>query len=629
MQYRLVVALLNVYFLYARAQPDVQTYFNLDEAAHATKTQTLKSSGYRILSLSSYGTPADIKYAAVWVKREGNHQIMISSADIKTYKKWLAKGKSRGYASTHVSATGPAKKAVFAGVMEKADVGKWSQECGLAKPENLHPARDFSRVVKDFSTYGTPNNRRYCVLVHENMGNAKETIFYNTNGPEDFAAIYNSELKKPIWRPAHLFVADDKHITPHFTDDWVGEWKAATDLTADELDAEIKLRQQGRLRPIHIDGAGTGKDTRFTVIFAETDVPEARKWTVTGKEGEQAMTERLDSIMQAWMKKNGVRQAQFAAAVKGEIILERSYTWAESNRAIVEPDDIFFVVSLSKMFTHAAVYNLIQAGKLDYSTRVYDVLGYKQAKDPRALSTTVSQLLDHSAGFDRSMSPDIGFQFREVSESFHNNKRPANLCDMIEFQLTKTLDFEPGSRSSYSNYGTMLLGYLITNITKQPYLDFLKENVLEGLDVRIYETAAEKHANDRIIQETRFSGLDATHPQSLQKVPYIFGGDGSIKEEVAPSFGLAASASTIARFIGRYAVWGTGEREVGNRQGGLPAARAMAVSEASGIDWAVTFNTQDFVTNKETTVLRDRLLKPLFSEPKSCFSWLRRFCAGV
>ncbi|TDZ24109.1 Protein flp [Colletotrichum orbiculare MAFF 240422] len=640
MHFRLSLGVLALFFLYSvtlsapTALPDVQTYYDLDDAAHKIKSQTLKDSGYRIISLSSYGTPPSNKYAAVWVKQEGNDFVTISGADIKSYQKWIKTWKSKGYAPTHVSASGPAKGAIYAAVMEKAQVGKWKQQCGLKDPEDLHQTSNIQWLVKDYSTYGTPDNRRYCVLVHENIGNAMETIFYETEGPADFAEIYEAELKKTFWRPAHLFVAEDGNIAPHFAGNSVGKWEAKTGLTAEELGAEIEAKQrQGGLYPIHIDGGGSGQEARFAVIFAETYLPEERKWTVTGKEGDPDMTERLDSIMKTWMQKNGVRQAQVAAAEKSEIIFERSYTWAESNRAIVQPDDVFLLASLSKMFVHAAIYKLIQAGKLEFKTRVYQLLGYTQPKDPGALDTNIMHLLNHSTGYDRFISGDTGFQFRQASDLFHDNKRPADLRDMIEYQLTKKLDFKPGSKFSYSNYGSMLLQYVVSNITEQPFYDYLKENILEGLDVRVYETAAEKHANDRIIQDTRLTGLDALHPESSKEVSRVFGGDGSIREECAGAFGLAASASTIAKFIGTHAAWGTGERRAPlKRQGTLAGARTYAASETSGIDWAVTLNTRDFTTADEVATLRFKLLQPLFEEPKdpkSCFSWLRKFCAGA
>ena len=63
----------------------------------------------------------------------------------------------------------------------------------------------------------------------------------------------------------------------------------------------------------------------------------------------------------------------------------------------------------------------------------------------------------------------------------------------------------------------------------------------------------EKHANDRVVQESNFTGYDPTGPESTHLVPIPHRGDGSIKEEFTGAFSLAASASTIVRFIGKHA----------------------------------------------------------------------------
>ncbi|KAJ0160032.1 hypothetical protein CTA2_8729 [Colletotrichum tanaceti] len=518
---------------------------------------------------------------------------------------------------THIAAvTGPYLQANFAGVMEKKDVGKWKHQCNLKLPRDFHLEYGRNHLVRGYSTYGTFWKTRYCVLMHENVDNAMESIFYNLGYPKEFDLCYESELKKPLWRPAHLYYGNDNGLittrpsmTALFANDWVGKWEAMTDLGAEQLKTAINFHQrQGLLYPIHISGTGSGKKARFALILAETDVPEPRKWTVTGKEDYAGIAKRFDPVMQAWMQTNGVRQAQVAAAEKGNIMFERGYTWAESNRAIVQPDDVFMLASLSKIFTHAAVYSLLQAGKLEGSTRVYDLLGYKKAKDPRTLKTTIDHLVTHRTGLNRTKSGDLLRRFRLVSRRLYNNKRPASQRDMIEYQLTRRLDFEPGTEHVYSNYGAMLLGYVVSNITGQPYFEFLKENILKGADVRVYATAAEKHTHDRIIQESRLTGPDAAHPESLKEVPHIFGGDGFLKEECDATTSLAASASTVAKFIGYNAVWGIGGRRVEGRGGSLSGARAFAKSRRSGLDWAITINTRDFVRDNEAAISEEDVL---------------------
>lgn len=598
----------------------VQTYYNLNGTALDDKVNTLSADGYSVISLSAYGTPPEVNYAAIWAQSGGTPFEVIYDADEATYNAWFESWKSKGYVSTHIAVTGPADSAVYAGVMEDLDVTNWAQECGMTSPYAYdNTTNGIDMFVKSFSMYGSPSDRRYCILGHENIGRQQSTIFYSTTTyPIDYPTIYKSEIAKRFWRPSRLFVSDDHIITPQFVDTEVGRWVAKDGLTANKLSAEIASQGEQGLFPIDLHGGGSGDEAYFTVIFAEHSVPEARKWTATGPVNgfldNEATTTAFDDTMRTWMQKNGVRQAQIGIALNGSTIAERSYTWAESNRAVVEPDDVFLLASVSKIFAYAAINNLLEAGDLELSTLVYPLLGYQPA-DARANNITVDHLLRHTAGYDRDRSGDVAFMFREVALSLFNGTRPATLRDMIEYQVLQTLDFEPGTDYSYSNYGIMLLGYLVTNVTGIPYLDYLQEHVLDGLDVQLYETAAEKHASDRIVQESKFTGYDPTTPETTRLVPGPYGGDGAIKEECASSFSLAASASTIARFIGKHAVLGTGGRAMyAQRDGSLSGARTFASSAQPEVDWALNLNTREFISDAEFDDLRFVKLPQVFSD---------------
>ncbi|KAM5374722.1 hypothetical protein ACJZ2D_006366 [Fusarium nematophilum] len=583
----------------------VETYYSVDGTTHAEKSKILTAAGYRIVSLSSYGSPDKASYAAIWLKEEGPSFETIHDADEDTYNAWLESWKAKGYVSTHVSATGPAGSATYAGVMENINVTTWVQSCDLENPWAFsNMTGSLSVVVKGFRMYGTPSDRRYCILAHENIGNEQQTIQYTTPSfPIDFPATFEAETSKRFWRPSKLFLSEDHVVTPSFVDTSVGKWSYAVDLTKEELKARIASEEEKGLYPIDIQGGGSSTSERYTAVFAELLSPRPRRWSVrgdvTGFEDNKAAGTEMDSIMRSFMVKNGVRQAQLAVALEGKVIAERSYTWAEDDRAVVEPDDTFLLASVSKMFVHAAVNWLVENQMLNLSTPVYGLLGYDEPADSRSSDITVQHLLDHEAGYDRGMSGDPSFMFREIANSLPSRGvQAATLRDVIEYVIQRPLDFTPGDYYAYSNYGPMLLSYVVTNVTGLPYMEFLQENILDGLDVKLYETAASKHVDDRIVQESKYTGQDPVHPQSEKLVPGPHGGDGAVKEECAGTFALAASASSLAKFVGSHAVWGTGGRVSSSRDGSLAGARAYVESRGY-VDWAVTLNTREYGPEEE------------------------------
>jgi CubicO group peptidase (beta-lactamase class C family) len=578
-------------------------FYNINGTEVEKKIAELKADGYRPTSLSIHGSLGDARYAGIWTKENGNAYETILGANKTVYDAWLNQWKASGYVSTHVSTTGLASNALFAGVMQEIpSIRNWVQECGLDNPYTYENATmGTPMTIKGVSMYGVPNERQYCILGHEDTDNHQQTVWYQTDSfMQDYKTLEADETSKRYWRPVYIDSTEDQVLTPIFDDTSVGQWAAFTDLTTSQLDSEIVTQKAKNMHPIHISGAGSA-ETRYVVIFAEQTTPLEREWhttgTVTGFDDNSGISNALDGVMQTFMKRNSVRQAQVAASVNGTVVASRAYTWAESDRAIVQPSDKFLLGSVSKAFTYAAIDHLVSTGRLNLSTPVYPLLGYNAPADVRSLEITIQHLLDHTAGYDRSISPDIGFIFTLVAQSL-NQSTPATLQQLIEYIYTRPLDFTPGDRSVYSNYGTMLLSYVITNLTGESYESYIEKNVLAELEVELYATAAELHKNDAIMQETKYTGVSALAPLSENKVSSTHGGDGSIKEEAIGAFGLKASAATISQFIGSHNAYGLGGRQEWTyRDGTVAGARAIAYS-LSELDWALTLNTREYVDER-------------------------------
>ncbi|CAH0033915.1 unnamed protein product [Clonostachys rhizophaga] len=570
------------------ARPTYEVYHSVNGAEHTARASLLKQQGYRIISLSAlppFGFD-EMDRPSRWRKASTQNPSKIGGRQAK------------GYVATHVSATGPAERAMFAGVMEQVSGAPfWALTCDLTNPYAFQNATvGHNMIVKSFRMYGTPQNRRYCVLGHENVGNVFNTVYYTTpSWGIDFKEVFQAELTKRFWRPSHLFVSGDHVITLIFTDTNIGSWASFASLSASALDAEISAQKTNGLHPIHVQGAGSGADTRFTAIFAETDLSEQHTWTakgpVDGFTNNEKAKSNMDSLFRQWMQRNGVRQAQFAVSKNGTIVTERSFTFAEPSRAQVEPDDKFLLGSVSKMFVNAAIVNLIQAGRLNYSTPAYPLLGFHQYADARTANITVQHLLEHRAGYDRDKSGDPAFQFRIVTLDLLQGSWAATIKDVIDWVIGRPLDFAPDASYAYSNYRTMVLSYIVEKVSGMEYLGFLQKNLLNGLDVELYKDGTAAHASDRISQETRVIGYDALHPLSTQRISGVYGGGGDIKKQTMGAFSLAGSASSIA-----ISAYGYGDRQMSRRDGSVNGARAWVQSDKE-LDWAVTLNTRDFLSD--------------------------------
>jgi CubicO group peptidase (beta-lactamase class C family) len=621
-----------------RGIPAWEFYYGATTAQHQTYFNQYSSTGYRIISLSTYGQPPNNVYAAVWVQRSGPSYWAIHNADVATYQSWFNSHASNGYVSTLITVTGPPSSAIYAGVMEQNGVTNWYQKCGLSQSDydtELNNAQTNQYILKSFTEYGDASDRQFCGIWYYNNQFDKYTTFVDESY-SDYQPTFNAETTKPYWRPAYLSVSEDHEISSEFVDTDVGSWVARHGMTGSDLQAEYETQKaQGRYI-IHLQGGGTGNNANFAALWAKQDISTPRSWsvvgTVTGFQENSAAETAADSLMENFMKTNGVRQAQFTIGKNGNILLQKAYSWAEDTRPTTAIDDIFLLASISKAFLEAAVQTLYNNNKLTPGTKVYPLLGYTKTPDARLQEITVDQLLNHEGGLNDTASGfDPAYSMRLIANAEDTNGAPASIQNIIDYVSHLTLDFDPGTGYAYSNYGYILLSYVVQHVTKTDYYTYLSQSVLQpgGYNVQKWVTEPSAHANARITQESKYTGLSALQPQSPDLVADIFGGDGQYKEDCFGEGALAASATTLVDFIHTHgsslplyshlfptffagwkltvmsftAVWGIGPRNPTNiagtgwywgRSGSSPGTSTYAQSQGNGLDWSVVVNTRDW-----------------------------------
>jgi len=535
-----------------------QFYYDTTAADHQTNFNKWSAAGYRMISLSVYGAPPNNKYAAVWVQRSGPAWVAIHQANAAAYQAWFDSNNAAGYVSTIVTVTGPANAPTYAGVMEKSGVSSWYQKCGLNPATfqtELVNGQNNRFVLKSFAEYGTAANQQYCGLWHVNTQFDKYTTFVRQTYAQ-YQVKFNSETTKPYWRPSYLAVSEDHHITATFTDTDIGTWVARHGLTASQLQSEYTTQKANGRYIIHLQGGGTGVNSNFAVIFADQDIPTPRTWraigNVAGFQNVATAQSNADAMMQAFMKKYGVRQAQLSVGKGGKILLERGYSWSEANRHSTLPTDVFLLASNSKMFLEATINTLIAKNTISLATKVYPFLGYTSTTDPRLQQITVDHLLTHYGGLNVSASGfDVTYSSRLVANTQNTGGAPATLKNVVDFMSKYKLDYNPGGGYAYSNYGYVLLSYLVEKATGVSYYDYMNTALLApgAYDVRKWNTPGTSHVNDPITHESKYVGAGALTPASNIEVAAIFGGDGMVKEAAYAAASLAASASTLVKFI--------------------------------------------------------------------------------
>jgi CubicO group peptidase (beta-lactamase class C family) len=208
-----------------------------------------------------------------------------------------------------------------------------------------------------------------------------------------------------------------------------------------------------------------------------------------------------------------VKEDQFSGAVlvtkNGKTILSEADGLADRERKIANSlNTKFRIGSMNKMFTAVSVLHLAQAGKIKLSEPFGKYIADYPNKDA-ASRVTIQQLLTHTGGTGDIFGPEFD----------QNRKNLRSLQDYVNLYGKRGLEFEPGSRWEYSNYGFLLLGVVVERVSKKSYYDYVRENVYVPAGMSSSGSLAEDETvADRSIGYTSFGG-SALHPNT-DTLPY-------------------------------------------------------------------------------------------------------------
>jgi CubicO group peptidase (beta-lactamase class C family) len=162
---------------------------------------------------------------------------------------------------------------------------------------------------------------------------------------------------------------------------------------------------------------------------------------------------------------------QFAGTVvirkNGKTVFSGAYGLADRERKIKnELNTQFRIGSMNKMFTAVAVLQLAQSGKIKLTAPVADYLtDYPNWN--LATKVTIHHLLTHTGGTGDFFGPEFDAHRLELR----------TLQDYVKLYGKRDVEFEPGSKWKYSNYGFLLLGLVVEKASGQNYYDYLREHV--------------------------------------------------------------------------------------------------------------------------------------------------------
>ncbi|MDF2713027.1 serine hydrolase domain-containing protein [Nonomuraea muscovyensis] len=235
----------------------------------------------------------------------------------------------------------------------------------------------------------------------------------------------------------------------------------------------------------------------------------------------------FDQAMKTFITERDISSAQLAVAKNGKILLARGYgVYSRSGLVTrVQPTSLFRIASLSKNVTGAAIARLAQDGKLSLGAKVTTLLGLSAAADPRLANVTVWRLLQHTAGWDRNVSKDPLWNDHTIAASL-GVPLPIDHADIMKYVTARKLDFDPGSKYVYSNYGYMLLGRIIEKVSGMSYESYVRQKLLAPVGItrmRLGRSLRTEAFSTEVSYTSKYTNKSVVD-DSGTVVPYPYGG---------------------------------------------------------------------------------------------------------
>jgi CubicO group peptidase (beta-lactamase class C family) len=182
----------------------------------------------------------------------------------------------------------------------------------------------------------------------------------------------------------------------------------------------------------------------------------------------------IRQTVMSFMANHGVPGVSIALTDHGRLVFARGYGLADpASGEAVGTGHLFRIASLSKPITATTVFKLIEANQLHLSDRVFGdngMLGKRFGTQPHMARTS-------------TRSPSSIFWNTPVAGRRHKTRcsRSSNLsqAELIEWMIDHVpLAHAPGTISEYLNFGYLVLGRVIEEVTGLSYENAVGQHVL-------------------------------------------------------------------------------------------------------------------------------------------------------
>jgi CubicO group peptidase (beta-lactamase class C family) len=186
--------------------------------------------------------------------------------------------------------------------------------------------------------------------------------------------------------------------------------------------------------------------------------------------------EEIDGMMAAEYAKSNVGSITVGIVAGANLVWTKSYGYADMEKKVpATKETVYRIGGTTKEFTGLMLLQLVEQGKVRLSDPVekyYPEVNKIPRRFPDAPPITFAQLATHTSG--------IALEPTGPPEANQGPVADWEKSLVAALPYTK-YEYEPGAYASYSNIGYAILGAALSRVAKQPYVDYMRQQVFAPL----------------------------------------------------------------------------------------------------------------------------------------------------
>jgi CubicO group peptidase (beta-lactamase class C family) len=216
----------------------------------------------------------------------------------------------------------------------------------------------------------------------------------------------------------------------------------------------------------------------------------------------------IGAVMQEMIAKNEIAGAVTAVVTKDKLLHLETTGFADvAAKRPMAPDTLFWIASMTKPVTGAAILMLQDEGKLSVTDPVAKYLpefGALKAPSGKPANLTILQMLTHTSGLGEASGPAA--------------QQARTLADLVPIWLAAPMQYEPGEKWKYTQSGINAAGRVVEVVSGMTFDAFVQKRIFDPLGMTsttFYPSAEQRGRLATAYAKNRDSGaLESVPPRA-------------------------------------------------------------------------------------------------------------------